>query len=311
MADSASTARNIRNARKILREFCIKTEAKDPVEVTPESPKLIMNLLYTYCRCGTEQALSDDTMGGLIQGLRHVYSEAGHRGAWVVDKKNQTATGNPLSNNEEIKQLRASNRVFLIKLGRGKKRARPLSVALVCEHATRYWFGCGKPIDCRDVLLHAIMVVGLNVGLRYDEVCKMKIEDVTVTPGVRGTGSILLNITVNTKNSTTGREYILTEWPGNTRMRHSVLTDPFVALLSWMSMRGNRPGYLFCDVTDKNVIVTNKFWTTNDFKVFLRARLRLCGVGPGNLDRYSGHSMKRGCVQLYRSLGVRDEHIMQ
>ncbi len=55
--------------------------------------KLIMNLLYTYCRCGTEQALSDDTMGGLIQGLRHVYSEAGHRGAWVVDKKNQTAPG--------------------------------------------------------------------------------------------------------------------------------------------------------------------------------------------------------------------------
>ncbi len=84
---------------------------------------------------------------------------------------------------------------------------------------------CGKPIDCRDVLLHAIMDVGLNVGLRYDEVCKMKIEDVTVTPGVRGTGSILLNITVNTKNSTTGREYILTEWPGNTRMRHSVLMD--------------------------------------------------------------------------------------
>ncbi len=81
----------------------------------------------------------------------------------------------------------------------------------------------------------------------------MEIEDVTVTPGVRGTGNILLYITVNTKNLTTGREYILTEWPGNTRMRHSVLSDPFVALLPWMYMRRNRPGYLLCEVTDKNV----------------------------------------------------------
>ncbi len=101
-----------------------QTEAKDPVEVTPESPKLIMNLLYTYCRCGTEQALSDDTMGGLIQGLRHVYSEPGTE-CMGRGQEESNSHRNPLSNNEEIKQLRASNRVFLIKLGRGKKRARP------------------------------------------------------------------------------------------------------------------------------------------------------------------------------------------
>ncbi len=84
---------------------------EDPRVVTPESSKFAMNLLYSYCYTGTPKALSDDTMGGLIQGLRNIYTEHGHRGHWRVDTKDNSATGNPLNSNEDIKRLRASHRV--------------------------------------------------------------------------------------------------------------------------------------------------------------------------------------------------------
>ncbi len=78
-----------------------------------------------------------------------------------------------------------------------------------------------------------------------------------------------------------------------------------------MCVRGNREGFLFCDVSEKNMIVTGKPWSVHDFTEFMRKRLRMCGVGPGSVTLYSGHSLKRGSVQLYRSLGIRDEQIME
>lgn len=35
------------------------------------------------------------------------------------------------------------------------------------------------------------------------------------------------------------------------------------------------------------------------------------GVGRRDVVMYSGHSIKRGAVQLYRSLSVRDEQVME
>ncbi len=70
----------------------------------------------------------------------------------------------------------------MAQIRRAKKRARPLRIAQVCEHAERSWFGSGRKIDYRDVLLHAIIVVGLNLGLRYDEADKMRIENVSSNP---------------------------------------------------------------------------------------------------------------------------------
>ena len=37
---------------------------------------------------------------------------------------------------------------------------------IVCEHAAKHWMS-GK---IEDALLHAIFVLGMNLGLRYDEV---------------------------------------------------------------------------------------------------------------------------------------------
>ena len=59
------------------------------------------------------------------------------------------------------------------------------------------------------------------------------------------------------------------------------------------------------------MIDTKRKWSTHDYTEFLRMRLRMCGVGAGVTELYSAHSLKRGCVQLYRSLGVRDKNVMK
>ena len=59
------------------------------------------------------------------------------------------------------------------------------------------------------------------------------------------------------------------------------------------------------------MIQTDKPWSVSNFQDFFRARLRLCGVGDEDTVWYTGHSIKRGTVQLYRSLGVRDEQVRE
>ena len=311
VARSVSSAKNTKRAAPLLKEFASKLNMNDPQSVSPGTSKMVLNFIYTYCKTGTDSPLSIDSFNALVQGLRNVYNANGHRGYWRVDSRDHTASGNPLEGNDDLAKLRISHKVYLSRLGRSKKRARALPIALVCEHALRFWFCCGNSIDNRDVLIHAVLLLGLNFGLRHDEVNKMKIENVSVMPGMDGTGSILLFIPVSIKNSTKGREYIVRNWPGNSKLRNSIITDPFVALLSWMKLRGNRPGYLFCHVNKKNMMDVNRQWSTHDFTTFFRLRLRMCGVGAGVVDLYSAHSLKRGCVQLYRSLGLRDENIME
>ena len=78
-----------------------------------------------------------------------------------------------------ITKLRRAHRVHLSKLGVLSIKARPLTCAIVCDHAAKFW--C-KGND-EDVLIHAIFAVGLNLGLRYDEVSELRIEYVSVTSG--------------------------------------------------------------------------------------------------------------------------------
>ncbi len=124
-----------------------------------------------------------------------------------------------------------------------------------------------------------------------------------VIPGQFGTGSKLLNIPKTMKNSTKGREYMMRECPGNFRMRHTILADPFVALLLCMCVPGDREGLLDCDSSEKNMIFTAKTWTVHGFTYFMRERQHMCGVGPGSVTLYSD-------VNLYRSIGIRDKQIM-
>ena len=114
-------------------------------------------------------------MGALVQVLGFIYDEAGHRGNWSASISSGYVQGKPLTNNPDIVQLRSAHRVKLARIGRAKTRPPPLQVGNIVEHAKQFWLGSGKLVDYRDVLLHAILVVGLNQGLRYDEIRKLSI----------------------------------------------------------------------------------------------------------------------------------------
>lgn len=311
VAISQSSKTNERKAVTLFSKVNENLKNGEPTVVTAQTSKLLINIIAQYCNTGKETALSEDTMGGLIQGFRTMFEKSGHRGTWSVDPMSGRASGNPLIGNDDIKKLRVTHRVHLSQIDRIKIRARPLPISLVAEHANVFWFGCGKDINYKDVLLHTIMLVGLNCGLRYDEVHKLKISHVTINSGELDTGSIILTITERIKNSTVGRQYILRKWPGNTEIRNSIILCPFTAVLSWLNIRGNREGYLFCDISNKNLLKTDRPWQVKEFTKFLRDRLRMCGVGKDDVLLYSGHSLKRGCIQLWRSLGLRDEQIME
>ena len=117
-----------------------------------------------------------DSFNTLVQVLHNVYSANCHRDYSRVDSVDHTASGNPLECYDDLTKLHISHKVYLSRLGRPKKRARALPIALVFEHALRFWFFCGKSIHNRYVPIHAVAILDLNLGLRHDEVCKMKIE---------------------------------------------------------------------------------------------------------------------------------------
>lgn len=62
---------------------------------------------------------------------------------------------------------------------------------------------------------------------------------------------------------------------------------------------------------DITKVSTIKPWTKTSFKILLRERLNNIGVGSSDSLRFSEHSIKRGLVQLYGSLGLRDEMSME
>lgn len=103
VASSKSSRQNKERARKVLQEFTSRVGTKDPQKVTPQTSILILNLLSKYCKTGS--ALSEDTMGGLIQGLRYLLEDFGLRGPWIPDKITGNVSGSLLTANDDIRQL--------------------------------------------------------------------------------------------------------------------------------------------------------------------------------------------------------------
>lgn len=90
--------------------------------------------------------------------------------------------------------------------------------------------------------------------------------------------------------------------------------DPFVALLSWLTIRGPKNGYIFCDVKNNSgctKINCSIPLSASRFTKILPDKLRTIGIGTSDVSMFSGHSLKRGCVQLLRSLGLRDKCVME
>lgn len=96
--------------------------------------------------------------------------------------------------------------------------------------------------------------------------------------------------------------------------RHSLFMDLFVALLTWMTVRGPTDGYIFCEVVKTREICKinpDRPLNSSRFTTLLRDRVAHLGIGSQDCIMYTGHSLKVGAIQLYRALGLRDKYIMQ
>ena len=78
------TKSNVERARYLIMEFKSIHKCVDPEKVNLGSSLLILNLLAKYCKFGAVNALKNDRMGALIQGLRIVYEKHEHTTAWTV-----------------------------------------------------------------------------------------------------------------------------------------------------------------------------------------------------------------------------------
>lgn len=173
----------------------------------------------------------------------------------------------------------------------------------------KFWYGCQQLPDIRDSQLHSILAIGINMGMRFDVISKLQMKNVSVT-----SDGVTLTIVESIKNSTIKRNYRLREWDGNTLLHVLVYMDPFIALTTWLTSRGTFSGPLFCDyllTSGCYMLNPRKSLPVKKFTELLRIRLGDIGIGRDEILMYTGQSIKRGSVQLHRSLGLRAEMIME
>lgn len=105
--------------------------------------------------------------------------------------------------------------------GKVVRTAPPLSAEHIIEHGRRFIVHIlGGYMDKRDIELHASLLTSMNCGMRYDELSKIRRENVTSTKY-----GIEFGIGQRCKNSTGYRAYVLRRWPGGTFFE--VHTDEF------------------------------------------------------------------------------------
>lgn len=113
------------------------------------------------------------------------------------------------------------------------------------------------------------MLTAMNCGMRYDEISKVKLCEVTCT-----INRISFCIREKTKNSCSFKEYRLRPWPG--KHFHGVMVmDPLLAFSVWLEVRGDAGGYLFCDILGTGAsqrLVPHQEWSRKRFIYFMRER---------------------------------------
>ncbi len=134
-----------------------------------------MNLLAIYCKLENPNALENDAVASLIQGLRMLYEE--QRNIDSCSIRDGRGSGNPLIGNRDITKLRPAHQTHLAHLSVVSMSAKPLTVAVICDHAATFWYSGND----EDILLHATFVIGLNLGLRHDEAANLELKFVSVT----------------------------------------------------------------------------------------------------------------------------------
>ena len=90
------------------------------------------------------------------------------------------------------------------------------------------------------------------------------------------------------------------------------MMDPKIAITAWAVVRGDNPGFFFCNISKSTKLRFEHHiaWNRKSFLEFFHARLRIIGIPDLDLLSFTGHSMKRRGVQVLRFLGVKDRTIM-
>lgn len=314
----ASTLSKKKLAGRLLKQASQKFGFNDPASVSPESPTLLVNLLNEYSGMkdfsGDANVLkSKEAVLGIVSGLRWVYRDSGHIDNWTIrvnEDGSKTAHGNPLIGNIHIKEFRNVHAKKLSAAGKVARSAPPLSAEHVIEHGKAFLIPKSRnvedKVDIRDVMLHAFLLIAMNCGMRYDELSKVKMENFKCTKW-----GIEFGIGEKCKNSEGYRSYVVRRWPGD-HFSKCILMDTFFALSFWALQRGDSPGLLFCNVLQNNAIhiAHHEPWARKQFVSFMQERFEKIGLGSANARAHTGHSPKRGGVQLLRFLGVKDANIM-
>lgn len=97
-----------------------------------------------------------------------------------MDQKTVIAERNPLIGNPDLYILIRAHRIFLARYGQVQSKVILITADHFCSHAERFWYGSGRVLDTRDVELPALLVVGLHLGLLFDEIRKIIMESVSV-----------------------------------------------------------------------------------------------------------------------------------
>jgi hypothetical protein len=245
------------NERRAARQLAIVASEHgmdDPISVSKESSRLILNILFSYVQMDDKDGSKmqgKDSVTALIQGLQRCYDKNGHTSNWTVFQ-NGTASGNPTRGNVDLARLRKAHRTKLSEFGRTSTRATPLSAEHVCRHFSIMVNELApaqddpahrspEQMDLRPWDLQAIWTVGLICGLGFDELAKMQMN--MISHLYQG---ISIKLPMRTKNSIRVKNYELLDWP-HPVVKISAAMDPSISLGLWMAHRGSEDGFLFCN----------------------------------------------------------------
>lgn len=152
----------------------------------------------------------------------------------------------------------------------------------------------------------SVSLLGTNLMLRFNEITKLRMECVTF---YQDNPKIKILLRELGKNTTYSIEYIVEPWGG--ALAGSILLDTSFSLLHWILIRGDAPGYLFCSVSGSGKLNYERPIEDGVFTKWLQSTLISGGDGPESAHGYRLRSLKRGGVQIWKSLGRHDSWIMK
>ena len=305
-------------------EYAKKNGGMEPYKVSQNSPQLILNFLaehtnlnkleerkaivargeqgYQSLMMKPPELKSIDTLNGYIQGLSQLFEEHGHVGNFTYDPVTGVAIGNPTEGVQFFQKFRRRYRALLAEMGLTEpKQATPLGVDELLSLSN----AVANDRTAVNLEMYAVCALGTNLILRFDEVTKLRMEGVTL---YRASPRVKIILSEKCKNSTYTREYIREPW--GARLAGCLKLDSCFSLLSWILFRGDTPGYLFPSIRGGRMNFEKPIESAS-FVSWLQQTLLKQGEGQTSVKGFRLHSLKRGGVQIWKSLGRDDRWIMR